>query len=227
METCQWIIANNPHYTASRPAYSRQAAASLARFPIDTAWFQNPLLIDSLHGLRHLYRTAYFCMRLLEHTGTLDSEDSDLIIVAALLHDIQRLDDKADEGHASRSALWVISNLPRLSQTWNLKLNAEHIAKIEAVIALHETPYNSFSPEQQHLYTQHKSLVDILKTADALDRYRLPKLTWWPDDKHLALIPPKELKQEAYQLVAASELSFLKGVGSGDSVINITKGHHA
>jgi hypothetical protein len=65
--------------------------------------------------------------------------------------------------------------------------------------------------------------VDIVKTADALDRYRLPKLKWWINDSYLRCLPPDWIKRTAYDLVVASEYLCLE-TGKVDCAIDAITG---
>jgi hypothetical protein len=47
-------------------------------------------------------------------------------------------------------------------------------------VSLHDVPYRSFSPVRQRAYRSAELLTDLLKAADCLDRYRLPRRRWWP-----------------------------------------------
>lgn len=54
-------------------------------------------------------------------------------------------------------------------------------------------------------------LTDLLKTADALDRYRMPRQRWWPRDEFLRVIPPPWLHRVAFDLVVETEMARLDG----------------
>jgi len=108
-----------------------------------------------------------------------------------------------------------------------LDITPGDIISIAAAIELHEIPYDTFTLGQQELYRTNTLLVDVLKTADALDRYRLPKLKWWINDEHLRLRPSLSLKQIAFTVVATSEGNFLKQSDSHASVRSATKQGHS
>jgi hypothetical protein len=69
-------------------------------------------------------------------------------------------------------------------------------------------------------YLKHKEIIDLLKTADALDRYRLPKLKWWINDDFVIVIPDESEKSFAYNLVINSEKNYLSINDSVKSVLN-------
>jgi hypothetical protein len=185
--------------------------------PVPEEWFLEKRIIDSLHGLRHLRRTAHYGLCLAAELN-LGLDQTKLVAIAALLHDIHRQDDKGDPGHAARSAQWFLASIQHITQTWKMDIDPEEAGSIAVAISLHETAYEHFSASQNSLYSKHKLLVDVIKTADALDRYRLPKLTWWIDDRYLRIVPSGSLKQLAYEIVLASEKNFLQGQTSFESV---------
>ena len=217
--TQKWIAKNEPRYdVVSRLNFDLQSYTDwTSHFPLRRDWFPEPRLADTVHGLRHLLRTAYFACCLAKEKE-LGRTQTIFVFMAAQLHDIRRQDDRGDPGHAQRSADWFIANAPTVAKQWRLKLTDEYCMAIAAVISLHETPYGDFGREQRVLYERHQVAVDILKTADALDRYRLPKLKWWINDEYLNLVPSSAMKQLAFNLVVRSERYFLEGVGNERSV---------
>lgn len=84
---------------------------------------------------------------------------------------------------------------------------------------LHEVPYAAFTEEHNFAWRSAGPLVDLLKTADALDRYRLPKLKWWPREDLLVHPAPHWLYRLAYFLVVDSECRFLHGVPGNEAVL--------
>ena len=217
--THRWILQNNPEHSTDDKLPNVQAHVSwLCKQSIPREWFLEPCLIDSIHGLRHLYRTAYFCLLLI---GNMQHSDiyTKCATIAGLLHDIRRLEDKEDKFHAARTADWFRQHLTEITSHFNLTLTAENIASIETAIALHEIPYEEFTQQQISQYQEHTMLVDLLKTADALDRYRLPKLKWWINDRYLHLTPSHAVKQIAYNITALSEGNFLRMNNSQESVL--------
>lgn len=220
--TYRWILQNNPGYEVAKLPNVQSDLSWLSTLNLPSEWFLEPRLVDSLHGLRHLLRTAYFSLCLI---GDVPRQDinTKCAIIAALVHDIRRLDDKGDSGHAERSARWFRQHAVEVGSRFGSTLTVEDIVSIETAIALHEVPYKDFTLQQQSLYHEHAILVDLLKTADALDRYRLPKLKWWINDEYLRLVPSPAMKQIAFNLIALSEGNFLKLKDSQESVISATR----
>lgn len=206
-ETCKWIASHNPRYPLKDVPHTPDVDW-LCSLTLPDEWFLEPNLLHTLHGKRHARRTAYYCLLIAAELG-LDAVQSKLLAVAGLLHDLQRKNDKGDPGHAERSANWFRANTQLIASTWKLSLSLSQINDIVATIALHETPYKDFTAAQNRSYNKCPALIDALKTADALDRFRLPKLKWWIDDTHLRFIPHAQLKQLAYEIVLMSEQNFL------------------
>ncbi len=86
---------------------------------------------------------------------------------------------------------------------------------------LHDVPYAAFTADDRTDHAHAERITDLLKAADALDRYRLPKLTWWPDGSlvRAATVEVFEaLRATAFELVVASEAAHLAGLDSADAV---------
>lgn len=220
--THRWILQNNPGYEVGKLPNVQSDLSWLSTLSLPSEWFLEPRLVDSLHGLRHLLRTAYLSLCLIGDVSRRDT-NAKCAAIAALVHDIRRLDDKGDSGHAERSAFWFKQHAIEVGLHFGLTFTPEDIISIETAIALHEVPYKDFTPQQQSLYHEHTVLVDLLKTADALDRYRLPKLKWWINDEYLHHVPSPAMKQVAFNLVALSEGNFLKLNNSYEGVMSATR----
>ncbi len=54
-------------------------------------------------------------------------------------------------------------------------------------------------------------MAELLAAADALDRYRLPAIRWWPDPGRVQTPLPAPLHALAFQLVLGSEHARLDG----------------
>lgn len=85
-------------------------------------------------------------------------------------------------------------------------------------MALHDIPYGAFSAEQVRVYAQARQFTDLLKTADCLDRYRLPLDRWWPDTTRLRIRVPTWLPPAAFDLVTTSEQHRLHGAGPSEAL---------
>jgi len=204
-ETLKWICDNSIKGIDLRTNYY---AKSYKKFIPDLKWFPFNNKINSIHGLRHLIRVSIFC-EIIKYNYWWLFLKSDLknILTAAILHDIRRLDDRDDIGHGQRSADWFLKNIKALQEWFNVHYSKRDTEVIYNAIFYHEIPYNSIDKK---IYKKNKRIIDIIKTADALDRYRLPKLKWRINEDYLNFKPSQKLKIFAYKLVCQTEKMFLK-----------------
>ena len=218
--TVRWIEANRPNFPDA-PMYELRAASQrlLYRSAIPVTWMAEPRLADSLHGIRHAMRTAALAA-LLAEAASLSEEDTATLIVAAAVHDCRRLHDKDDRGHGGRAAVWLTDNADAVWAHFHLTATPRHIVAASTAVRLHDVPYSAFTADDRTDHTQAEGITDLLKAADALDRYRQPKLSWWPDSS-LVRTPATAfdaLRAAAFELVVASEAAHLAGLDSADSV---------
>ena len=61
----------------------------------------------------------------------------------------------------------------------------------------------------------------MLRIADALDRYRLPKTKWWISNNVLKYSVPTRFKKIAFEFMVKSEQNFLDGKSSKESVLSM------
>lgn len=123
----------------------------------------SPGSMRGIHGFGHGLRVSVYCwliIQYLELEGQLSCGQTTELILAALFHDVGRVNDNTDDDHGRRSAEWIEENFAR-------KISAETLA----AVANHSTDKSENAP----------LVLAILQSADALDRYRLPKASWWPD----------------------------------------------
>ena len=136
-------------------------------------WFAHDSARDGIHGYPHMFRVSVFVWFVIQYCELRSVIGDSLIrslLNAACVHDIRRHDDNADILHGKRSAEWVDQMMPGLLDPLSLK-----------AIACHVDDMGTSSNELDVLLTK------ILKTADALDRFRLPKEKWWPDPARMPL----------------------------------------
>jgi len=150
-----------------------------------------------LHGIYHNARVMLYTMfiaRQLELTVA----DCEVVVPAALYHDIGRVNDKEDGSHGCRSAQLIEQILPRDYADMNM---------LKAVIELHSIDDKHFAAiAQKHNIVDRdrfKTLYSVLKDVDALDRVRL---TYYNSD-HSELNPnmlrlpiSRQLVKVAHQL---------------------------
>jgi hypothetical protein len=220
VETLDWIKKNYPFAEIEglgEPFPYADAFGILDKFRIDQSWFSCKEEIDSIHGIRHILRVAVNGLNLLQY-GFKEEQYKNTVLVAALCHDLKRENDKSDPDHGKRSAVWFKNNLQLVEKTF-VKLEDQEVDDVFYSIYYHDTDMSELVnlPE----YKSHKRAVDILKIADSLDRYRLPKLKWWVNDELLPSAPPTSAKRFAYKLVVESEKNYLKSDNSYNSVLSV------
>jgi hypothetical protein len=141
-------------------------------------------------------------------------------LIASFLHDLRRRNDLPDISHSNRTAKWFTTNISLIENQFETQFSKEDIDEIYYTIYFHNKPYEDTRHSRTEHFKKYKTSIDILKTADALDRYRLPNVTFWIDEKYLSLIPPENLKQIAFELLISSESNFLKGLSNVESVLS-------
>ncbi|MFC4035866.1 hypothetical protein ACFO3J_31005 [Streptomyces polygonati] len=225
--TVSWITANRPDVPDGttprlRPAAERLLLASA--IPAD--WWAEAGTEDSLHGVRHGMRTAALAALLAalpaedagpEGTGLDEDATADLVLAAAV-HDCRRRHDKDDRGHGARAASWLSANADRVWGHFQLTATPPRVERAAIAVRLHDVPYADFGPDDRTDHARAEKLCDLLKAADALDRYRLPNLSWWPDGTRIRAAAFDRLRAIAFDLVVASETARLAGLDSAAAV---------
>ncbi len=212
-ETLLWIKRNKPRFK-TKTNICLPKRDLIQRFVPNSDWFQNKKNIDSIHGLRHLLRVginAIIVARWLLFKGKTQN-----LIITAVLHDIRRKDDKGDALHGLRAAKWFKSNQRLIKKELKIELSNNDIEEIYWSIVFHELPISEVKKDIHYSHFQYN--IDITRIADALDRYRLPKMKWWINDEILGVKVPERIKRSAYNTVITSEEHFLKGKTSQQSV---------
>ncbi|PYC82766.1 hypothetical protein C7C46_09565 [Streptomyces tateyamensis] len=216
--TVEWIKANRPDFTPGWPQPLRDTTKALIeQAAIPTRWLAEPRLADSIHGHRHGLRTAVLAA-LLADLHRLDESDTATTVIAAAVHDCQRQHDKDDPGHGSRAAVWLGANADLVWTHFHLRPTPTDVIKAATAVRLHEVPYEKFTADDRADHARSAQICDIVKAADALDRYRLPKLSWWPNSRYVREPAFDQLLPLAYDLVVTSEEAFLSGASSTAAV---------
>jgi len=130
---------------------------------------------------------------------------------AGLLHDCRRKNDNADPRHGLRAGEWLKGRkvLPR---------GVNHFeSAIRFAISVHADPYDKIVALPR--YEGFRELTDILKTADALDRFRFPRSDWWFDPRFIRLPANPAVLGFAFDLALLSERAFLEGAGNPGAVL--------
>lgn len=136
----------------------------------------NTLRTDALyksfiHGQSHIERTAVLsaCLALLHG---LSEREFLLCLEAAKYHDTGRTQDGEDPEHGRKSA----RNVAELCRQYT----KEEQTLLQAVITAHSLPdreelpvFHQYCKNDIVAYRKYRSMIKILKDADALDRFRL------------------------------------------------------
>ncbi|MEV7959057.1 hypothetical protein ACIO6T_39260 [Streptomyces sp. NPDC087532] len=205
--TLDWIAGNPPPPATGSPALT--ADEVLLLIP-DDSWFTTRGQADSLHGVRHGARTCVLAY-LLARAYDLDRAHTVALCTAAAVHDCRRHDDRTDPEHGQRGAAWFTGHAKMVLSAFGQEVSADLRADAASAIAMHNLPYDAFGAGQHAAYRHAPHLVDLLKAADCLDRYRLPLSRWWPDLTHLRVPIPAWLLPFAHSLVVYSEQARLDG----------------
>ena len=125
------------------------------------------LYISECHGKNHNLRVMIYTL-YLSNILKLSDIDKEIVMNAAIYHDIGRINDNIDDNHGKRSANNIIKVIPN---------NYKDLNMLKAIIELHSIDDNYFN-EIALKYNikdlkRFKILYSILKDADALDRVRL------------------------------------------------------
>nr|WP_203601100.1 hypothetical protein [Streptomyces sp. SID9727] len=216
--TITWISDHRPDLPPTpTPALRPQSKELLAHGGMPTRWWADPRLYTSLHGVRHAMRTAALAAVLAEANG-LDDADTTTAILAAAVHDCQRRHDQDDRGHGARAAVWLAANADTVWGHFGLTAMPRRIVQAATAVRLHDIPYEEFAAANKADHARAERITDLVKAADALDRYRLPKLKWWPDSRYVREPAFDQLGGLAFDLVLVSEQAYLAGA-SGPAAV--------
>lgn len=207
--TLEWIEQNNPftvRYIADSSSQDERnkLIADMVKAVEDTiSWYSSIQILyartnaaNTLHGDLHALRVAFFSALL--SIGNTNIQPSQAVL-AGLYHDVARVNDQADLSHGVRSAAVLENYLSKSS----ISLSPEETERMIMAVRLHDDSNLEGLDD----------LRAVLKVADALDRYRLPKTKWWPDESKMPFTPPAIVFYVAYKLVLNSEAKVLEGEG--------------
>lgn len=164
--------------------------------------FKNDLIYQGIHGFRHCVRVAINSVYIATTLGIKNQNKLIQILYSGLFHDCQRLNDNSDINHGVRSAKWVVKN-----QNVIPKQIKKSIFKITFPIEVHVDKYEKIKLNKK--YYKNKIEVDILKTADAIDRFRFPRTDWWINTNYLELSPLKKHLRFGFYLMLWTEDNYL------------------
>ncbi|WP_438296319.1 hypothetical protein [Streptomyces sp. HUAS TT7] len=215
--TLEWIVSNRPANFDAAPSFPRPG---LMLVP-PSSWFtRQDLATDSNHGVRHNARVSLLAA-LLAQEHRLDADDTAAACAAGAVHDCRRRNDRDDPGHGQRAATWLLHNADAVTNALGRPVPQEALHRAATAIALHDVPHEQFTDRQQRAYRASPLLVDVLKAADCLDRYRLPLQRWWPDPSRLRRPLPPWAPAAAFAFVTRSERARLDGADNAHAL------HHA
>lgn len=165
-----WLYEN----TKPIPIQPNSIVDNYKRYPfdrclIDLKSFMDEQQYSSIHGVGHSIRVSVYCwfiIQSLDLEKSFSDKEINELLQAGLMHDIGRVNDNTDLEHGKRAELWIRGKFPDELSDAMLYAISEHS-----------------KPQSNLTNTNKKSQIalDILKSADALDRYRLPKEKWWPN----------------------------------------------
>lgn len=209
-ETLCWIKENKPKFKSKKINCNvfdcKKVFFYLNKFYPKDNWFIKSKAINTIHGIRHMMRVLIYAVIISDYLK-LTQKTTYKLSVASAIHDLRRINDNTDPGHGQRAAEWFIKNNNQILNFFKLKMTKQDIEEIYYIIFFHAQDYQIILNDSNYL--KYEKNINIFKTLDALDRYRLPKLKWWIDDRYLIFPPPSFCKEFAYELVLASEELFL------------------
>lgn len=168
------------------------------------SFFVNKEIYNGLHGFKHCARVGFLAGLIANERGNGSMSILKIVTIAGSLHDCRRMNDNADEGHGARSADWLGSNVDAVSEHFSVSLSEEERRLVDMAIRFHDTrPMHEITQEEHEV-------IEIIKTADALDRYRQPKEKWWINEEYLEIKPSQLLKNVAYNLMYFVENAYLQ-----------------
>ncbi len=225
IDTIKWIEINNPFKGISDhqfPIISSEDIELAVKYIAPLEWLLEPSLSETIHGVRHLMRVVIYSILLTKNIDSANP-DSKNLITASILHDIRREHDKEDAEHGERAAKWFLENVDMIGRHFGVLYSEKDREEVAFAIRYHNRDYSEFECGVE--YSKFHNIIDLLKIADALDRYRLPKLKWWPNQTLFRRDVPKNFMIFSYNLVLKSELAFMRNTDGLKAVINSISKH--
>lgn len=222
--TLLWIKKNRPCFNCELHSRGKDVDLNiLKQFIIPNKWFINMNRINTLHGKRHIIRTALYSL-IISSICKCGKTKRRNITISSLLHDLRRLSDGEDSDHGRRGSRWFLKNMSMIESFFKTKLSKKDQNEIYYSILWHNVPRASIVNNKNYL--KYKKAIEVLRTADALDRYCQPKIEWRINDNYLIYIPDINLKKFAYELIIRSEQRFLNGLNNEDAVLGCLEKYH-
>lgn len=208
-ETCDWIRNNRPNFFVKLDETLKlldlvKDYEFLKKMEPNIEWFRHEKNYYSIHGARHLIRCQIYAY-IIGKYYRLSKDDAYALIIAAGVHDVARENDKDDMGHSARSAKWFMNNVELFKGLNEDLMNRVYVSVL----------YHNSNSTPDNLLEKEILMVKFLKLVDSLDRYRLPKLKWWPDRGVTEIDCPEALYKFAFDLVLSSEQESLSNNNNG------------
>lgn len=159
-------------------------------------WFLKSTQVDSIHGIRHLCRVSIYSYLLIKKLNI--KTNAKEILFASGMHDIGRINDKKDLGHGKRSFAYLNNKYNNLFKNVDSEL-------VKILCEVHESEYSEIDKIYIKKYFKE---INVLRTADALDRFRLPKEKWWLKKKFIKIDIDDDFIFFSKLLVFKSEYNF-------------------
>ncbi|MCX6753443.1 MAG: HD domain-containing protein [Candidatus Nomurabacteria bacterium] len=203
VDSLNWIICNKPIFSDISKTKRRQYLQSIIKLEpwvyFNIKFYLSKEVACRIHGMNHAIRVAINVLLIAEERN-LKISKLDLIYMG-LFHDIGRVNDNRDDNHGERS-LQLFDSLIKKN-----KIFVSDLGSISYGIKMHDV----IQRETNITINQDSSdFLNIIKTADALDRYRFPRIDWWINDSYLKLFPSDTLKDIAFEICVRSELEYIK-----------------
>lgn len=155
--------------------------------------YEESKIAEGIHGVMHSTRT----MLIAHWIGVIGNTDSVPLAVAARWHDTRRQNDQEDLGHGARAARKIAK-----THMESRGCSAEQLATAVKMMRYHDVPTGSISPTY---LAAHFREITTFKAVDALDRFRLPKVKWWPQPTKIEYQPALALAPYSAAVVVLSE----------------------
>lgn len=208
-DTLNWANRNGQHFLNCDTELDPDIFSKLEKidgYVPSLEWFTNKEVVSGIHGLRHIMRVCVNLKLLFSEM----KKGNDTLLIAAALHDIKRVRDREDSSHGFKAADWFSKNTQEIEDYYKTKFSKKEKCKIYNAIRFHASDYEEFASSEE--YEKYGNIIDLLKTADSLDRFRLPKLKWWIDDDYLKIKPSQKIINFSFKCFFYSEKFALSGL---------------
>ena len=173
---------------------------TLLQYVPKESWF-NSDRINTIHGVSHALRVMVYSYILCK-IYKIDRVEP--FLVAASIHDIKRINDRKDINHGKRASEWFYKNNIRIKNDFSKEEIKEICLAVEG--------------------KDSKLKIDsILKSADALDRYRLPRRKWWLKKELIPFSIPNKIINFSKHFTIWTEEEILNGKDPLKAILDLAK----